>query len=96
MARFRFALQRVLDRRLDEEEAKRRAHGQIEAKRRALEDALLDWDGRGSQRRNHALSWSAEQLRAARRHERGSGSATLAVTCGHHSAHDGGSQGKRR
>ena len=40
MARFRFALQRVLDRRLDEEEAKRRAHGQIEAKRRALEDAL--------------------------------------------------------
>ncbi len=40
MARFRFALQRVLDRRLDEEEVKRRALAAIEKKRRDLEDSL--------------------------------------------------------
>ncbi|MCE2882041.1 MAG: flagellar export protein FliJ [Planctomycetaceae bacterium] len=40
MAKFRFALQRVLDRRLDEEEARRRVLSQVEAKRRGLEDAL--------------------------------------------------------
>ena len=40
MAKFRFALQRVLDRRLDEEEAKRRTHAALEAKKRGLEDAL--------------------------------------------------------
>lgn len=40
MAQFRFALQRVLDRRLDEEEAKRRTHAALEAKKRGLEDAL--------------------------------------------------------
>ena len=40
MARFRFALQRVLDRRLDEEEAKRRALAAIERRRRELEDSL--------------------------------------------------------
>ncbi|MFM7133565.1 MAG: flagellar export protein FliJ [Planctomycetota bacterium] len=42
MPKFRFALQRVLDRRLDEEEAKRAALGRIEAERRRLEDALRD------------------------------------------------------
>ena len=40
MARFRFTLQRVLDRRLDEEEVKRRALAAIERRRRELEDAL--------------------------------------------------------
>ena len=40
MARFRFALQRVLDRRLDEEEVKRRALATIERRRRELEDSL--------------------------------------------------------
>ena len=40
MAKVRFALQRVLDRRLDEEEAKRRTHAALEAKKRGLEDAL--------------------------------------------------------
>jgi len=39
MAKFRFALQRVLDRRLDEEEAKRRTHAALEAMR---ERAQLD------------------------------------------------------
>jgi len=40
MPRFKFALQRLLERRLDEEEAKRRALAAIEGRRRALEDAL--------------------------------------------------------
>ena len=40
MARFRFALQLVLDRRLDEEEAKRRALASIESKRRDLLESL--------------------------------------------------------
>ena len=40
MARFRFALQLVLDRRLDEEEAKRRALSSIESKRRDLLESL--------------------------------------------------------
>jgi flagellar export protein FliJ len=40
MPRFRFALQRLLDRRLDEEEVKRRALATIEKRRRELEDAL--------------------------------------------------------
>jgi len=40
MAKFRFALQRVLELRLDEEEAKRRVHTEFARKRRALEDAL--------------------------------------------------------
>ncbi len=40
MPRFRFALQRVLDRRLDEEEAKRRALGDVQQRKRALEDSL--------------------------------------------------------
>ncbi|MEY4119167.1 MAG: Flagellar FliJ protein [Planctomycetota bacterium] len=40
MARFKFTLQRVLDRRLDEEEVKRRALATIERRRRELEDSL--------------------------------------------------------
>ena len=40
MPRFRFALQRLLDRRLDEEEVKRRALATIEKRRRELEDSL--------------------------------------------------------
>ncbi|MEY5061877.1 MAG: hypothetical protein RIS45_1798 [Planctomycetota bacterium] len=40
MARFKFTLQRVLDRRLDEEEVKRRALAAIERRRRELEDSL--------------------------------------------------------
>jgi flagellar FliJ protein len=40
MPKFRFALQRVLDRRLDEEEEKRRVHAELLKARRALEDAL--------------------------------------------------------
>jgi flagellar FliJ protein len=40
MAKFRFALQRVLDRRLDEEEVRRRALARIESHRRGLEDSL--------------------------------------------------------
>jgi flagellar FliJ protein len=40
MARFRFALQRVLDLRLDEEEVKRRALASIERRRRDLEESL--------------------------------------------------------
>jgi len=40
MAKFRFALQRVLELRLDEEDAKRRVHTEFARKRRALEDAL--------------------------------------------------------
>lgn len=40
MARFIFALQRVLDRRLDEEEVKRRALATIERRRRELEESL--------------------------------------------------------
>ena len=42
MARFRFALQRVLDRRLDEEEVKRRALASVEGQRRKLEQSLRD------------------------------------------------------
>ncbi|MFM1804056.1 MAG: hypothetical protein RL136_935 [Planctomycetota bacterium] len=42
MARFRFALQRVLDRRLDEEEVRRRALAAIERKRRELEQSLRE------------------------------------------------------
>ena len=40
MALFRFALQRVLDRRLTEEEGKRRVVSELEKRRRAFEDAL--------------------------------------------------------
>ncbi len=40
MARFRFALQRVLEHRQDEEAAKRRALAAIERKRRELEESL--------------------------------------------------------
>jgi len=40
MPRFKFALQRLLDRRLDEEEVKRRALATVERRRRELEDAL--------------------------------------------------------
>jgi len=40
MAKFRFALQRVLELRLDEEEAKRRVYTEFARKQRALEDAL--------------------------------------------------------
>ena len=57
MARFRFALQRVLDRRLDEEEVKRRALALIERKRRELEDALRARQGEISAGRN---AWRAE------------------------------------
>jgi flagellar FliJ protein len=42
MAKFRFALERVLDRRLKEEEARRLVLAKIEGHRRALEDALRD------------------------------------------------------
>lgn len=42
MPRFRFALQRVLERRLDEEEARRVALNRIETVRRRLEDSLRD------------------------------------------------------
>lgn len=42
MARFRFTLARLLDRRLKEEEARRLALAKIEGHRRALEDALRD------------------------------------------------------
>ena len=45
MPRFRFALQRVLDRRLDEEEVKRRALAVLERKRRELEESLLTRPG---------------------------------------------------
>jgi flagellar FliJ protein len=57
MARFRFALQRVLDHRLDEEEVKRRALALIERKRRELEDALRARQGEISAGRN---AWRAE------------------------------------
>jgi flagellar FliJ protein len=57
MARFRFALQRVLDRRLDEEEVKRRALALIERKRRELEDALRARQGEISAGRD---AWRAE------------------------------------
>lgn len=40
MAQFRFALQRVLDLRLEEEEVRRRALAAVEGQRRALEDSL--------------------------------------------------------
>ena len=40
MPLFRFALQRVLDRRLTEEEGKRRVVSELEKRRRAFEDAL--------------------------------------------------------
>lgn len=40
MPRFRFALDRVLERRIDDEEARRRALAAIEARRRGLEEAL--------------------------------------------------------
>lgn len=42
MARFRFALQRVLDLRLKEEEARRLVFAKIEGHRRTLEDSLRD------------------------------------------------------
>lgn len=42
MPKFRFPLQRVLDLRLDEEEAKRRALAEVETRRRGLEDALRE------------------------------------------------------
>lgn len=42
MARFRFTLARLLDRRLKEEEARRLVLAKIEGHRRALEDALRD------------------------------------------------------
>ena len=57
MARFRFALQRVLDRRLDEEEAKRRALATIERKRRELEDSLRARQGEISAGRD---AWRAQ------------------------------------
>lgn len=42
MARFRFALERVLDRRLREEEARRLVLARIEGQRRSLEDSLRE------------------------------------------------------
>jgi len=57
MARFKFTLQRVLDRRLDEEEVKRRALATIERRRRELEDSLRARQGEISASRN---AWRAE------------------------------------
>lgn len=57
MPRFRFALQRVLDRRLDEEEVKRRALAVLERKRRELEDSLRNRQGEISAGRD---AWRAE------------------------------------
>ncbi len=57
MARFRFALQRVLDRRLDEEEVKRRALASIERRRRELEESLRTRQGEISAGR---AAWRSE------------------------------------
>ncbi|MFM1823665.1 MAG: hypothetical protein RI967_1931 [Planctomycetota bacterium] len=57
MARFHFALQPVLERRLDEEEAKRRAVAALESRRRALEDALR---GRQAELAGGRDAWRAE------------------------------------
>jgi flagellar FliJ protein len=57
MARFRFALQRVLDRRLDEEEVKRRALAVLEGRRRQLEESLRTRQGEISAGRD---AWRAE------------------------------------
>ena len=45
MARFRFALQRVLDLRIEEEEVRRRALAAIETQRRTLDDSLRTRQG---------------------------------------------------
>jgi len=57
MAQFKFTLQRVLDRRLDEEEVKRRALATIERRRRELEDSLRARQGEISAGRS---AWRAE------------------------------------
>ena len=57
MARFRFALQRVLDRRLEEEEVKRRALAVLEGRRRQLEESLRTRQGEISAGRD---AWRAE------------------------------------